>query len=98
MFGVMRTWDTKGIFERAGGASALRQALLAECGSAPELSTMYMWTQRDRIAADWLAECVGVAMKKVPYLTIWDLFRERGSGVPTSAPAVTAVYTGEMDI
>lgn len=101
---VMRTWDTKAIFEAAGGATALRGALLANTGEAPDITAIYMWTQRDRIAADWLPECLWAAIKNRPYLTVWDLMREATPApapAPPAPPARSGVfppYTGEMDI
>jgi hypothetical protein len=98
----MRTWDTKAIFEAAGGATALRQALLASTGEAPDITAMYMWTQRDRIAADWLPECLWAAIKAKAYLTVWDLMCERKppqsdeDRAPTISPFPP--YTGEMDL
>jgi hypothetical protein len=102
----MRTWNTKAIFDAAGGASALRRGLIEGCGQSPELSTIYMWTQRDRIASSWLPECLAVVLKRLPYLTIWDLLTQSAPALPASSPpapvvshpsGVQSVYTGEMD-
>lgn len=99
----MRTWNTKAIFETAGGATALRNALLAATGEAPDITAIYMWTQRDRIAGPWLPECICAALKAKPYVTVWDLMCE-AAPAPVEAPPSTGrpgafpPYTGEMDL
>lgn len=95
----MRAFDTKAIFAAAGGASALRRALLAECGKAPDITAIYMWGFRNRIAAPWLADCIVAVLRNHPELTALDLMSEAvpPAPAPPPVPRVFPPYTGELD-